>query len=128
MANTNPSMTNGTSTGAKSASSKAVNRKAAAGRSAAPRRRATKPARRSATSAARLMSKGKSALRGAYDWAGEAGSSINHASLPSAGTLRHVGESPLIIGAIGFGIGVLIASALPAMPFSKGSSKSNGRR
>jgi hypothetical protein len=70
-------------------------------------------------SAARLIARGKSAFGDAYAWAGEAGSSIprttRHLGLPDQKSLRAmIDDRPLIIGAVGLGIGVALGSMLPS--------------
>ena len=83
-------------------------------------------------SAARLIARGKSAFGDAYAWAGEVGSAIpktaRHMSLPNSNSLKAVIEDkPLILGAAGLGIGVLIGSMLPSA-FNAGTVKRPTRR
>jgi len=78
-------------------------------------------------SAARLIARGKSAFGDAYAWAGEVGSALpktaRNMSLPNSNSLKAVIEDkPLILGAAGLGIGVIIGSMLPSA-FSSGSGK-----
>jgi len=70
-------------------------------------------------SAARLIARGKSAFGDAYSWAGEAGSSIprttRNLGLPNQKSLQAlIDDKPLIIGAVGLGIGVALGSMLPS--------------
>ncbi|MFN0190988.1 MAG: hypothetical protein ACKVP5_03280 [Aestuariivirga sp.] len=69
--------------------------------------------------AARLVARGKSALGDAYAWAGEAGSALPRTarglSLPDQRTVRdYVAERPLILGAVGLGIGMALGAMMPA--------------
>ena len=71
-------------------------------------------------SAARLIARGKAAFGDAYAWAGEAGSALPRATrdlgLPDQKSLKTmIDERPLIIGAVGLGIGVALGSMLPAV-------------
>lgn len=71
-------------------------------------------------SAARLIARGKAAFGDAYAWAGEAGSALPKATrdlgLPDQKSLKTmIDERPLIIGAVGLGIGVALGSMLPAV-------------
>lgn len=77
-------------------------------------------------SAARLIARGKTAFGDAYTWAGDAGSALprnaRHLGLPDQQSLKAmIDDKPLIIGAVGLGIGVAIGSMLPsAGPIGKG--------
>ncbi len=70
-------------------------------------------------SAARLIARGKEAFGDAYAWAGEAGSALPKATrdhLPDQKSLKTmIDERPLIIGAVGLGIGVALGSMLPTI-------------
>jgi ElaB/YqjD/DUF883 family membrane-anchored ribosome-binding protein len=66
-------------------------------------------------SANRFMNRGKSVLGNATDWAGK---NIPRATshLPDQRTVQSfMSEKPLIIGAVGLGIGVMIGSMLPSI-------------
>ena len=70
-------------------------------------------------SAARLIARGKSAFGDAYAWAGEVGGAIpktaRHMTLPNSNSLKAlIEDKPLILGAAGLGIGVVLGSMLPA--------------
>ena len=88
-------------------------------------------------SAARLIARGKSAFGDAYAWAGEVGSALpksaRYMSLPNSSSLKSVIEDkPLILGAAGLGIGVIIGSMLPsafsAAPAKRPASRSARRK
>ena len=71
-------------------------------------------------SAARLIARGKSAFGDAYAWAGEAGSALPRTTrdlgLPDQKSLKAmIDDRPLIIGAVGLGIGVALGSMLPTV-------------
>jgi hypothetical protein len=71
-------------------------------------------------SAARLIARGKAAFGDAYAWAGEASSALPKATrdlgLPDQRSLKTmIDERPLIIGAVGLGIGVALGSMLPTV-------------
>ena len=90
-------------------------------RKASPRRRQVKQARRGNGRAAGLLAKGRSALSGAYDWAGEAGASM---PLPSQRSVQSViDERPLLVGAVGLGIGVILGAFLPSLQARGGSGR-----
>lgn len=79
-------------------------------------------------SAARLIARGKTAFGDAYAWAGEAGSALPRATrqlgLPDQKSLQAlIDDKPLIIGAVGLGIGVVLGSMLPSA-----SQVGNGKR
>lgn len=74
-------------------------------------------------SAARLIARGKSAFGDAYAWAGEAGSALPRTSrefgLPDQKSLKAmIDDRPLIIGAVGLGIGMALGSMLPSVGFT----------
>lgn len=77
-------------------------------------------------SAARLIARGKTAFGDAYAWAGDAGNALprtaRNLGLPDQKSLKAmIDDKPLIIGAVGFGIGVALGSMLPsAGPIRKG--------
>jgi len=70
-------------------------------------------------SAARLIARGKSAFSDAYAWAGEAGNALPRTKdlgLPDQKSLKAmIDDKPLIIGAVGLGIGVALGSMLPSV-------------
>ena len=107
-----------------------------------PKKRASPPSTKRAThqtlaasngygdSAARLISKGKEAFGSAYDWAGEATRNVPRAvknmHMPEPRAIQSlVQEKPLILGAVGLGIGVVIGAMLPSSRF--GAVASNKR-
>jgi hypothetical protein len=67
--------------------------------------------------ASRLMSRGKQAIGGAYDWAADgAGRALPRAArhLPDQRTLQSVFEDrPILLGVIGLGVGAMIGMMLP---------------
>jgi hypothetical protein len=74
-------------------------------------------------SAARLIARGKSAFGDAYAWAGEASSALPKTprdfGLPDQKSLKAmVDDRPLIIGAVGLGIGLARGSMLPSVGFT----------
>ncbi len=79
-------------------------------------------------SAARLISRGKTAFGDAYAWAGEASNALPRTTrdlgLPDQKSLKAmIDDKPLIIGAVGLGIGVALGSMLPSVGLSgKGKS------
>ena len=128
--------TNQTSTSTK-AQDQAIKAKTA-GRGKATLRKTASPARRTARtasrrrsshpsvfegygdSAARLIARGRSMLGDAYTWAGEAGSALprtaRQLNLPDQKSLRTlIDEKPLILGAVGLGIGVVLGAMLPSV-------------
>ena len=71
-------------------------------------------------SASRLIARGKAAFGDAYAWAGEASHSLPRSTrdlgLPDQKSLKAmIDDRPLIIGAVGLGIGVALGSMLPAV-------------
>lgn len=59
----------------------------------------------------RFFKRGKAALDDTYAWAGETGKSLpDHKSVET-----FVSDRPLIIGAVGLGIGVVLGAMLPSM-------------
>jgi hypothetical protein len=76
-----------------------------------------------------LMSGGRSALNQAYSLAEQAGSAGSRAmrNMPDTRSLQTMmDERPLLLGAVGLGIGVLIGAMLPSMHGSSGHQR--GRR
>jgi hypothetical protein len=71
-------------------------------------------------SASRLIARGKAAFGDAYAWAGEASQSLPRSTrdlgLPDQKSLKAmIDDRPLIIGAVGLGIGVALGSMLPTV-------------
>jgi len=89
------------------------------------RRRAAKTGRRTrGTSAARFLqdnagsalSRGRDTLSRAYDWAHEAAGNtrLGNLRMPRRSDMRHLAETnPLILGAVGLGLGVAIGTLFP---------------
>ena len=71
-------------------------------------------------SAARLIARGKTAFGDAYAWAGEASSALprTRRDLGLRDMKAMIDDRPLIIGAVGLGIGVALGSMLPAVSLS----------
>lgn len=130
---------------AKSASSRSSKRAAPKKTAAATRSKSRSAAKRRPASAAsalsgysdtaaKLISRGKSAFGDMYSWAGEAGSaqlrsaraSARNLHMPDQRTMRdYVTERPLILGAVGLGIGMALAAM---MPHSANTQHSTARR
>lgn len=69
--------------------------------------------------AARFIAKGKSAFGDAYTWAGEAGSDlprrVRGISLPNPNSVQtYLVERPLVLGAVGLGLGMALGAMLPS--------------
>ena len=84
-------------------------------------------------SAARLIARGKSAFNDAYAWAGEASSALPRTGrdlgLPSQKSLKAmIDDKPLIIGAVGLGVGVALGSMLPTISQGKPAPARSARR
>lgn len=108
----------------------------------AKRRKATKSRRRaSRTAAAQFLEdnagpalrSGRDTISRAYDWAHEAAGSAHLPSLrmPRRSDLSHLTEAnPLLLGAVGLGLGVAIATLFPRgmhrVAASDGTSATNG--
>jgi hypothetical protein len=103
---------------------KPMARKAATSAKRASRAAAKRPLREQSTfagysdSAARLIARGKAAFSDAYAWAGEASSALPRTrrdlGLPDPKSLKAmIDDKPLIIGAVGLGVGVALGSMLP---------------
>jgi hypothetical protein len=77
--------------------------------------------------ASRLMSRGKRAIGGAYDWAADgAGRALPRAArhLPDQRTLQSLFEDrPLLLGAIGLGLGAMIGMMLPGRLMSGNTNR-----
>jgi hypothetical protein len=70
-------------------------------------------------SASRLLSRGKSAIGDAYSWADEAGRALpakaRNMHLPDTRSMQNfVSERPLVIGALGLGIGIALGAMMPS--------------
>jgi hypothetical protein len=83
-------------------------------------------------SAARLIARGKEAFGNAYAWAGEASSALPKATrdlgLPDQKSLKTmIDERPLIIGAVGLGIGVALGSMLPTVGLPNRGKSARGK-
>jgi hypothetical protein len=66
-------------------------------------------------SAARLISRGKTAFGDAYAWAGEASNALPRTRRDLGDLKAMIDDKPLIIGAVGLGIGVALGSMLPSV-------------
>jgi ElaB/YqjD/DUF883 family membrane-anchored ribosome-binding protein len=112
-----------------------------AARKAAPagKRVATKSAARKISSngygksAAKLMQSGKSALGSAYSWADAAGRSLPRAArnihMPAHGSVQDfVSDRPLILGAVGLGVGMAIGALLPRAAGMQRTTATTSRR
>jgi hypothetical protein len=83
-------------------------------------------------SAARLIARGKAAFGNAYAWAGEASSALPKTTrdlgLPDQKSLKTmIDERPLIIGAVGLGIGVALGSMLPTVGLPSRGKSARGK-
>ena len=84
-------------------------------------------------SAARLIARGKTAFSDAYAWAGEASSALpktrRDLGLPDQKSLKAmIDDKPLIIGAVGLGVGVALGSMLPTLSQGKPAPTRSKRR
>ena len=84
-------------------------------------------------SAARLISRSKAAFGDAYAWAGEAGSVLprkaRHSAMPDNRAIQDfVGGNPLVLGAVGLGIGVALGAMLPSTSRAIHSTKAGNAR
>jgi hypothetical protein len=89
------------------------------------------------SAAVKLLGKGRSVLGSAYNWADETSRSlprtarnIHMPSMPSTRSMENmIKDKPLMMGAVGLGIGVLLGAMLPSYRSVTGSSsRSSGRR
>ena len=129
---------NGTTANARTASRaarKVTSRSTRKGASAAKRRMPSKPATgQYGETAARFVTRARSAIGDAYGWAGEATSALpktmRDMGLPSQRTMRNLlEEKPLVLGALGLGIGVALGAMLPsAGQLSSRFSRDSGKR
>jgi len=118
---------------------KPMTRKAATSAKLASRVAAKRPLRKQSTfagysdSAARLIARGKTAFSDAYAWAGEASSALPRTrrdlGLPDTKSLKAmIDDKPLIIGAVGLGVGVALGSMLPTISQGKAAPTRAARR
>ena len=82
--------------------------------------------------ASRFIGRARSALGEAYSWVGETGSTLpkhgRHVRMPVQRTiLAFINEKPLIVGAVGLGLGFAMAAMLP-LSHSAASSKQQVRK
>ena len=117
------------------AARKVTSRSARKGASAAKRNMSSQPANgQYGESAARFLTRAKSAIGDAYGWAGEATSALpktmRDMGLPSQRSMRNLlEEKPLVLGALGLGIGVALGAMLPpAGQLSSRFSRVNEKR
>lgn len=104
----------------------AAKAKARPSRKASAKRPAVAAAKRSAPAGggysdttARFIAKGKSAFGDAYTWAGEAGSDlprrVRGMNLPNHNSVQtYLVERPLVLGAIGLGLGMALGAMIPS--------------
>ena len=87
--------------------------------------------------AARFIGRAKSALGGAYTWVGEKGSALprnaRQIGLPNQQSIQaFIDEKPLIVGAVGLGLGVALGAMIPlshsAAPGKRPTGKSSRRK
>ncbi len=72
----------------------------------------------------RYLKRGKVALGDAYAWVGETGRSLpDHRSVET-----YVSDRPLILGAVGLGIGVVLGAMLPSMSATQKPAAKSIRR
>jgi hypothetical protein len=118
---------------------KPMARKAATAAKRASRAATKRPLHKQSTlagysdSAARLIARGKSAFSDAYAWAGEASSALPRTGrdlgLPDPKSLKAmIDDKPLIIGAVGLGVGVALGSMLPTLSQGKPAPTRSKRR
>ncbi len=118
--------------GRKPAKRKAVSAARAQARGAAKRRaNGGHAAAAYSDTASRLMSRGKRAIGGAYDWAADGASrALPRAArhLPDQRTMQSLFEDrPLLLGAIGLGLGAMIGMILPGLLMSGNASSARRR-
>ena len=111
---------------------KAVTRKASAKRSTAAAAKRSAPVAGYGDAAAKFIAKGKTAFGDAYTWAEEAGSAlprrVRGMGLPNPNTVQHfLVERPLVLGAVGLGIGLALGAMMPSSIASWPAAK-NPRR
>jgi hypothetical protein len=86
--------------------------------------------------AARFIGRAKSAFGDAYTWVGETGNALpktaRRIGLPNQQTMQEfIDEKPLIIGAVGLGLGIALGAMLPmsrVIALPKRSAKKSSRR
>lgn len=118
--------------GRKPAKRKATAASRPAARGAAKQQANGRPAAgRYGDTASRLMSRGKRAIGGAYEWAADgAGRALPRAArhLPDQRPLQSVFEDrPILLGVIGLGVGAMIGMMLPRHQMGGYSSPVRGR-
>jgi hypothetical protein len=65
-----------------------------------------------------LMEQGRAGVRDAYGRLVDAGANLRNVQMPkmpSQRTLQQMGESPLLMGVVGLGLGVLLGAVIPAV-------------
>src|SRR5215208_5280293 len=99
------------------------------GRKVAKRRRRSSPEVQGR--AEQLLRKGKRVVNKAYDWAGDAGRAVPRLTkqlrLPQRTDLDDL-TNPLVVGAIGLGIGVVLGTLMPQMITSSQMLPRGGKR
>ena len=118
--------------GRKPAKRKATAASHPAARGAAKRQAKGHPAAgRYSKTASRLMSRGKRAIGGAYEWAADgAGRALPRAAshLPDQRALQSMFEDrPMLLGVIGLGVGAMIGMMLPRHQMGGYSSPARGQ-
>lgn len=87
--------------------------------------------------AARFITRAKSALGDAYNWVGETGSALpknaRRIGFPDQRELAtYIDKKPLIVGALGVGLGVVLATVVPlrrsSAPAKRTAKKSTSRK
>ena len=83
-------------------------------------------------SAARFIGRAKSAFGDAYTWVGETGNALpktaRRMGLPNQQTMQEfIDEKPLIVGAVGLGVGIALGAMLP-MTRARASTKRSARK
>ena len=103
----------------------------ASGRGRQQRQSATSALSSYGSSASRYSARGRDALSGAYSWADSAARELP-GTLPDMASIRSMAnERPLMLGAIGLGIGLLIGVMWPAnsmMSWQSSGRQRGGRR
>lgn len=120
------SKVNGNGHAAAHASGRTVKARKARSRSASAssRRRISKPRTPKPMESAGLQARGREMLGNAYTWIADAGhglpQSFHNIGMPSSRKMmRLIEERPLMIGAIGLGIGLVLGAVLPAAAMAR---------
>lgn len=84
-------------------------------------------------SAQRLMKSGRSSAAKAYNWVSETGAAIpdtvkSFGITDTKSAQDYLGERPLVLGAIGVGIGIAIGAMLPTMRTAPKAASKTARR